>query len=193
MQTVRSFAAESPSTPPTYSLSVLGTRVSASCTRVLKTCVLRPHVLKLHRSSCLKASGKMHIWEPAKCIFAGASDNALPKASSGQYIGTIAMSAPPKQCSRPSGNRTCMGPATASLQAPRTTHRPKLPRNSRNYRELTSILVLLRTVRKHENAFFRRLQNAFLHALKDTHCSHKMHFATTPERILCADNDPKTN
>lgn len=27
----------------------------------------------------------MHFWEPAKCILAGTSDNALPKASSGPF------------------------------------------------------------------------------------------------------------
>ena len=48
---------------------------------------------------------------------------------------------------------------------------------------------------------FRRLQNALLQAPKETHCSQKnaftgaakMHFATVPERMLCADNGSKTN
>ena len=93
------------------------------------------------------------------------------------------------------------GLQNASLQAPRTTHRPKLPRNSRNYRELDSIQVLLPTVRKHENAFLGACKMHFcrgpkIHTAPKTNActgARKMHFATLPERIVCADNAPNTH
>ena len=90
-----------------------------------QSCVLRLRVLKLHRSSCLKASGKMHFWEPEKCIFAGALDNALPKASSQQQ------------------------------ELSRTRFQPSFAYDRHETRK----------------CIFRRRQNAFLQAPKDTHCS----------------------
>ena len=74
-----------------------------------------------------------------------------------------------------------MGVGGGGLLIRRPHYRPKLPRNSRNYRELDSIQILLTTLRKHD-CIFRRLQNAFLQAPKDTHCSQNK-FEITQIRI----------
>ena len=116
-------------------------------------------------------------------------------------VGTIAMSIPAKQCSRPSGNRKMhfVGPAKGIFAGTSDKAPPKsfLATAGTTANSLPSKFCLgpSGNTKMHFSApakmhFCRRSK---IHTAPKTNAftrARKMHFATLPERILCADNAP---
>ena len=102
-------------------------------------------------------------------------------------VGTIAMSIPAKQCSRPSGNRKMhfVGPAKASLQAPRTRHRRKASSQQQEFSQTRFHPSFAYDRQETRKCIIRRLQNAFLQAPKDTHCSQNKCVYRGSQNALC--------